>query len=298
MTQSTNFLSIINSEEKHSDEVILNLKLAINAFTGAVLSAMRAHIASVRRGETTPANATEPGAAASIHGEPTIDQANAIHNAEQGDQLASYLTKISGHDETMKPLQVAQICDGIRHTLYNQLEGFVDIAAPKEGLLGPTKKGALPNFDQPMSLADMIDFIISRSGTVDEAMVKRGAALTEDPEDFVRQALKEAGERDARRMMLLKPEILVEVSGFTDSGEGMNYDEDAFTGLPVQVQLNIATKVANGLNREYKRIYPVAIRTGDLEQMNTLKLIKANYNEVNDWIKDFTRTHRTAQDAA
>ena len=289
---SKNFLHVVNAPNKHTDEAVLNLKLTINALTGAVLSAMRSHIAAVKRGDNGNLPTTEPGAAASIHGESTIDQRNAADEARRGEELGEFMTDASGHEVQIPPLKVAQICDGIRFTLYHQLEGMADIAAPGVGLIGPTPKMALPNFDQPMSLADMIDFIISRSGNIDETTVQRAALLTEDPEDFVRQALKEAGERDAKRMTLLKPEILAEVQGFTAPGAGHNYDEDAFPSLPIGVQLSIATKVGQGLNREYKRIYPLAVRTGDLEQMNNLKIIKANYNEVQSWIKAFTAEAR------
>ena len=170
-------------------------------------------------------------------------------------------------------------------------DSLVDVLNPeRHNPLGPIevlyrepKIIANPNFDQPMSAERNLLFRIANSG-VREDQVQRAIKLYEKPEDFVREALQEAADRDRTRLTQLMPEVLSTMASFQK-----DYRKEHFEMLPYEWQLRIGSKIADSLNREFKRLMPIALRTGDLGMGATLEFIKANHKEVQQWIDDMTR---------
>lgn len=277
----TNLLNTIITDKHTEAEKKLLYKATINALTSAVASNILLHIAQSRRNvDTSIEGLADPGAIPSLNGEPTLDERNAADLANAGDDFHTQQTNDAGHETPMRPLAIAEICDGIRVSLYEEFEGIVDLE-PEAALYRNPKPKDRINYDQPMSLEFNMAYRIRMSGNIDETRAKRVAAEDNVEIEFIREVMRKDNERLAKNLMAVAPDVIREAEGFDT-----HFDRDAFISLPLDTQLRIGNKIASTINNEYQRLYGIKIRSGSLEVANQLALIKANWEAVKTWINE------------
>lgn len=270
-----NLIDMLLNDDKHSDEIILNAKLLTNALTTQVVSLVIAHVAASRR----PAEDSVP----------TNDERN-----EQDAEIAALISSLEtrteqGHESPILPLHIAEICDALRFNVYNELHRFDDSLPTADKALvheEPRNPLAKINFNQPMSAEGNLNYRIKMSATPNEGEIQRAMTTFNKPEDFVRSIFRADAQRQVVRLFNMKPEVMTEIAAFDKS-----VGSEAFSGLPLQIQIRIAEKVATGLDKEYKRLFPQACRTGSLELSNKLVLVEANYKETTAWIDTQVKQH-------
>lgn len=295
---------ILFDGNRDKEERIFNHKILVNALTGAMVSAVVLHIAQVQRGvaqttdmanEVTPG---EPGEIPSLHGEPTLDQRNAIDDDIEGLETTAANNDELGFVTPEPPLQIAEKCDALRVHFYHELDTLLAAEGPSRKQLLPLqylvrekkvpKEEAITtpiNWDQPMSAEMYLRFRVQLAGTVPENRVAALAKQHGEDGDYIRKILTANAVRDAARLQKLTPEILTIVDGFTKAG-----DDAMFDTLPLQTQLAVARRVAGYLDREYARMITALMRTTSLDVTTTLEgrklIMKRNWEEVKKWVSD------------
>lgn len=287
MKTAYNLITKILDDRKTEAEKKLIYKATINALTSAVATNIIQHLANMRRPELTgmddPQTGTEAGTIASLHGEPTLDSRNAIDLAKDADEMGTEITKEMGYDTSTPPLRIAEICDGIRNTLYEEFEGIVDLAPPQALYRNPPPQGR-PNYDQPMSLEFNLAFRIQMAGRVDETRVQRAAKEDNEDADFIRDVMRKDNERLAKSLSAVAPEVVKEAESFNS-----DFTSDAFETLPLDAQIRIGTKIAQTINNEYVRLYGIKLRSGSLEVASQAVAVKENWIEVKEWVNQATK---------
>lgn len=291
-----NLLHSLLRDSKTEAEKKLLYKACINAFTSAVATNILIDIANRQRMEIAGMNDTsmmsdlpttrvEPGSVPSHHGEPTLDERNAADFALDGEDFSKQLTEAAGHETPQRAILVAEICDGIRNDLYDEMFAFTDLA-PKTALyrhIAETPDGR-PNFNQPMGLDFNLRFRINRAGVVNDARAKQVAKEDDVDVEFIREIMRKDNERQAERLKQLMPEVVRTAESFES-----HYGIDDFVNLPIDQQIKIATKIAGTINNEYQRLYGIKIRTGNLDVAQQCTIMKANWQEVQAWIDNTTK---------
>jgi hypothetical protein len=262
-----NLIDELLNDNLHSDEIRINAKIIVNALTSETINSVLSHLISKRR--------ILPNI------EPTLEARNEMDAQDIGDEVGAEIMENMGMAVNMKPIKIAELCDALRFNVYNELHRFTELPEAEEALTFAPKHNVeyVVNFDQPMSAEENIDFRIKMSAVPTETQIRTAAALTETPEDIVRGILQEAANRESNRLKDLKPEVLREIKSL-DSVAGT----EAFLVLPTTIQIKLGDKIAAGLNRLYKNRFTFAVRTGDLERLNELKLIKSTYEHTKKWL--------------
>jgi len=287
MKKPTNLLDTVittGKDGKTEQELKLLYKATINALTSAVATNILAHISNKRRIDVSGLDELHiptvgAGAAASRNGEPTMDERNAQDLAHISAEFGKQMTEDAGHMVPTPPLEIAELCDGIRHTLYKEFESVIDLADEKALYRNPKPRpdGKI-NFDQPMSLEFNLAFRIQMAGQIDENRAKRVAKEDNVDVDFIREVMRQDSERLARNLANTAPEVVMTAEAFTKS-----CGREAFETLPLDTQIRIGTKIADTINKEYQRLYGVKIRGGSLEVAQQCYLLKALWEEVKTW---------------
>lgn len=270
-----NLLTMILNDTKTEAEKKLLYKSAINALTSATASNILLHLAQMRRNDQF--GLAELGSIPSHHGEPTLDMRNAADLANAGDDFNAGLTEAAGHEEQVRPLAIAEVCDGIRHTLYEEFEGIVDLDPPVALYRNQKTKDRI-NYDQPMSLEFNLAFRVRMAGVIDEKRAERVAKEDDVEVSFIREVMRKDSERLAKNLLAVAPEVIREAEGFNST-----FTAEDFTSLPIDTQLRIGNKIASTLNNEYQRLYGVKIRSGNLEVAQQCFVVKKTWEEVKSW---------------
>ena len=265
MKSIPNLITIL-SDNVHSEDIPRNLKYLINALTGQACSSLMSHIYAVRRGEVV---------------EPTLDARNEQDADIRGRELNDEHVNEIGFVAPMAHLKIAQICDGLRHTLYQELHRYGDYLDEQHLYVEPALSASSlrTNYDQPMSAELYMNLRVQLAGTVNEADVQRGAKSFNKTVDLIREIMTEDATKQKARLLNLKPEVLSELQSFNDS-----YDIDVFPSLPLEVQQTVGNKVYDKLKAEYARMLPRALRSNDKLMISQLAMIEATQNALVEWI--------------
>lgn len=245
----------------NTSEVPNTYKIIINTLTGLVGSSLINHI-------KYPASVN-----------PSLDERNELDENERGDEANAIRNEDYGIAHAQMPsYKVAQIADGIRHTLYDELHAYGEYE-PSESLLRSPAYDVTKriNFNQPMSLEMYMDYRIKMAGQVDEARVRMGAHQLKKPEELIREALRLQAERDKATLIRIKPDVMVEASSLSDV-----YDVESFEQFDIILQCNFATKLSDKFSQAYARLLPYAI--GNLSKASDLAMIEAQHDIIKGWL--------------
>jgi hypothetical protein len=256
----------------HSDDAPPLYRTIINTLTGAACSELMAHFAGVK------------SRIYSTNGEdlriPTLDERNEDDEHARGQALSDHMTAASGFTVELTPYRNAQILDGIRHTLYEEMPGWCEVADQADALTNTPAYilGAGINYNQPMSAQMYMEYRLANIENINSAEVKLGATMLQLPEEVVRASLLEQAQKRKAAMLDQKPMVLAELNSMTDA-----FDIDAFTGLSIILQCRIGTSINDKLAKQYTQLLPRAIR--DITLIARLHALKAISDQVTDWLR-------------
>lgn len=260
----------------HSEQVPQTYCIIINTLTGVVCSQLMRHIHATRRGEYTDDTST-------------LDTRNEADEATRGLAVANFVTESSGFEVAMTPYKIAQICDGIRHTMYEELHTYGEFNDSSALIRTPVAHlGAKVNFNQPMSAQMYMDFRIKNADRVNDSEIKLASARMQLPEDIIRQALTAEAIRNKLQLTRVAPDVLTEVASLDDA-----FDIDAFTALDTIVQGNIAEKISAKFDQAYMRLLPAAIRS--LDRASDLNALALQHAIVKTWLTENDKELHTAK---
>lgn len=262
--KNTNLIAALTTN-LHSEDAPRTYAIIINALTGATCSNVMKHIYEQK---WIP--------------EPTLDTRNEADEATRGQEVIDAVTEMQGFAVAMPPLKTAQICDGIRYDMYQEMHGWGDFDARTDALTYSPKVQSItarPNYDQPMPAELYMDFRIKNALNLNNTEIQMAAKRLNKPEDIIRAALLDEARRSQARLVELKPSVLAEINSFEDV-----YDLSAFTSLDIDIQCGIAQKIAEKFDALYMRLLPKAVRS--LEMASKLEAIERQHATVKKWLLD------------
>jgi len=260
-----NLIDIL-TKDLHSDDAPRMYCIVINTLTGVVCSQTMRHIGMVRRHEITD--------------EPTLDTRNEQDENSRGQEVQDFLHESNGFSTPMLPMKIAQICDGIRYSLYSEMHAWGEFADESALIMTPVQSiTARPNYDQPMSAQMYMQFRIDNAERLNETEIKMAATRLKLAEEVVRAALAEEARRNKAMLIDMTPHVLSEVNSMEDV-----YDLREFVTLPIETQCAIGEKIASKLDQLYMRLLPGAIRS--LEKASKLEAVQRQHAIVKQWLLD------------
>lgn len=286
---------VLRDKNQTEFEKKLMYKAIINTFTSAVATNLIIAINGRRRQDTSnfdgegvellPNASTGAGSISPRNGEKTLDQRNVEDISTLGDEYSARMTEDAGHETPVRPERIAEICDGIRFTLYEEMFSFANVEKPS-ALYKHVYKDP-PNYDQPMGLDFNLKFRIQNAGRIDETRAERVAKEDKQDIEFIRDVMRQDSLRNANRLREIAPEVVREAESFHSAAS--KYTREAFTELPIDMQIRLAGAIASKLDNEYRRLYGVRIRSGSLAVQDQMNVIKENRAVVMSWVEDATK---------
>lgn len=244
-----NVIDLILENNRTDDEIRLALKVAVNAATSSAIS-LAMMVARANRN--------------SVPDTPTLEKRN---QQDMDNEPRPIETEIDSAEPEMTYAAQFSLTMDLR-------ESLIEAYSP----LIRQHNGAPDKYDVLMSPADFLEFRIRMSGIVDAEAVKRGAIAFEETEDLVREIMaKDAIEQQAR-LNDIKGETLDLIKSFNEWTKEL--PSTLFDRLPAESRERITDRIAEKINGEYKRLFPIALRNGDLEITSLMTLYKAMYQDI------------------
>lgn len=232
-TFAPNFLDhMYDGRTLDADEKLELTKIVCNAMTNQVMWSLLSHVNAQKR-------ASEQGS--------HIDERNEQDEATRGQELSDHLTDASGFEVRIPPIKIAAICDGIRVHAYDQLHSLFEMDDAEKALYTDPKYPAddPKKYRTPMSLQGLLRFWADLRGEISPSDKARlDIVKSRFPEQHAR-ALDDAkarARREAARFREAAASVMTEAGSFTEA-----YDFDAFTALPLNIQLAAAERIQSKL---------------------------------------------------
>lgn len=220
------------------EEAPIAYTAAINALTGRVVWALASHFGQMAR-ETE-------------HLVPTLDSRNELDEKARGEEFArTYVRPAQGHDPSMTQYEIAQICDRLRVTLYEQLREQFAMEPAEDALVRQFVSSERPPFwPMPQSLEGYLLWQIRSRAALspDQQSTIHFANSTygEDQARLTEQDIKKRNATRAAQYKELARQTMTEVLGW---GCAKDENLDAFCKLPSTVQVEIAEAIQSALFR-------------------------------------------------
>lgn len=239
------------------------LKSLIGSLNSSIIGYVRGHIRNSKY-----ENASRDGQ------EQSIDKYNEAMAAQLEHVADAQALKDMGLNVTMEPLDVARHLEAIRGWA---IESLVDMASH-------------PN-DVPLTISDTIKFQLNSEPNINEPALKALALALQMDLEALRAAKVKVLQDDRDELLDMSGQII-------DLAEHLGVDsmeaEEAFSGLPVQIQYKLAATLANGIKKSGDSALAALLRYNRLESAGDITMIKDAHRQVYDWIKAFTQTNLVA----
>jgi hypothetical protein len=241
--------------EMRNTPSIYAMRALASALTTAAIQAVKIDLLNR---QFNPPNTREAGEAASLHGEPTLDQ-RARHDDKQHNPLqekgegTAGDTNAFGGEILMPPLHQAELLDGMRTFVI------------EDGIQSRTEDP----FFLPQGYKDRIAFLCKDDmplvRVMDDDRTARLKRLKEEGKitdaDIEKQQTADA-KRFAAPFQQHGPEILVTLNSLNDKNKDKKPDDSWFDQLPYRIRLQLIDKTANTMKRDSTRLYLQSVNGG------------------------------------
>jgi hypothetical protein len=232
-TLATNFLDHLfdaHTTPLGADEKLELIKVVCNALTNQVMWSLISHTNQRKRSE-----------------ERSLDERNEQDENMRGQTLSNHLTDASGFHVRDEPLKIAAMCDGMRVHAYDQLHAMFEMAEADEVLYTePAFTATDPRrYRTPMSLGGLLNFWAGLRSEISPDDKKRLDIVKAKFPDQYARAIDDArtkAKREAAKFRETARDVLIEARSFTEA-----YDFDAYTALPLDIQLGMAERIQDKL---------------------------------------------------
>lgn len=146
---------------------------------------------------------------------------------------------------------------------------------------------AQSRWDYPLTVDEMLDFMLKNAQKLDPSVVK---ALAEAAETDVETITKMHEIQNLRERELLAeaiPEIKLTFNGFGENGY-----EDCIEDLPVLFQHQLGVKVVEALGKAREQVLNRVLRTRRISDLSAIPVLKAAEKEARSWVEMFEETHK------
>ena len=215
----------------HYEEFPVAATAAINTLTGQIVWKLTSHFNKMTREEHIP----------------TLDERNELDENMRGEEFDRTRKQEQGYDNDMTQYEIANVCDKLRVTIYEQLCEKYDMAPG--ALIFQTEDRRPPFWPLPMTIEGYLLWLVRKYFTLspDQQSAIHYAKSTygEDQARVTENEIKRKNAARATAMKEIAKQVLTEVAGWKHTTD----DFDAFCTLPTTVQIQIAESIQDAIFR-------------------------------------------------
>lgn len=202
-----------------------------------------------------------------------IDQRN---HDDEDNRDADYAKTAMGFDVSISPLKQASIY----HAVYDWARSEIATLAVRE-------------WDYPMPIGSMLDYMVDNARAPDPAMLKVLADMLKTTPEAIGMLQEVQDRTDRQRLKLIRPEIEATFNGFGENGYESSIEE-----VPAVAQHSMAMKAIQTLVRKKENVALSVLRTRRLTELADLPLIDEGIAALSLWVTNFEKSHREELAAA
>lgn len=170
-----------------------------------------------------------------------------------------------GFTASVPPLKQASIL----HAVYDT--AMVDI-----------KTLAQSRWDYPLSINEMLDFMLKNAQKLDPSVAKALAEAAETDIETIAKMHELQNLREREQLAEAAPEIKLTFNGFGDNGY-----EDSVLDLPVLLQHQLGVKVVEALGKAREQVLNRVMRSRRISELSAIPVLKDAEKQARDWVNAF-----------
>jgi hypothetical protein len=231
-SMTPNFITYLRASDFNSAPYAAVVRKTINALTGQIVEELDWHVIKRNAGQEVDT--------------PTLDQRNEIDEHNRGQEVKDYMTESSGFEVRVPNYRIAELCNGLRFVLYDELARFDDVPDPMKILITDPKgvdPAELRMF--PMSIESAMNGRIERLGTPSRRARATGeerAVVLGVTKEVVETELANTAKREQKRALERRADVMAEALSLDHRGT-----DDDWMALPKLVRDRLLTKIRNNL---------------------------------------------------
>lgn len=170
-----------------------------------------------------------------------------------------------GFTASVPPLKQASVL----HAVYDT--AMVDI-----------KTLAQTRWDYPLSLNEMLDFMLKNAQKLDPSVAKALAEAAETDVETIAKMHELQNLREREQLAEAAPEIKLTFNGFGDNGY-----EDSVLDLPILLQHQLGVKVVESLGKAREQVLNRVMRSRRISELSAIPVLKDAEQQARDWVNAF-----------
>lgn len=184
--------------------------------------------------------------------------------------------RLLGFDTPLKPLALA-----------SKLHAAYDLCARELETIAQTQ------YDEPLTVDQMLSFMIDRAPRPDEVMLKLVADAAKLPVDTIRKMQELEHQREREQLKAARTEIVQTFNGFNTNGYNAAIDD-----LDPIIQHSLGVKVVESQRKAKDNLIMRVMRSRRISDLGSVELYDEADRAVSSWVKAFEHRHRDELTAA
>lgn len=141
---------------------------------------------------------------------------------------------------------------------------------------------AQSRWDYPLSLNEMLDFMLKNAQKLDPFIAKALAEAADTDVETIAKMHEIQNLREREQLQEAMPEIKLTFNGFGDNG----YD-DSVLDLPVLLQHQLGVKVVEALGKAREQVLNRVMRSRRISELSAIPVLKDAEQKTRDWVNAF-----------
>lgn len=147
---------------------------------------------------------------------------------------------------------------------------------------------AQTRWDYPLSLNEMLDFMLNNAQKLDPMLAKALAEAAQTDVETIAKMHELQNLREREQLAEAAPEIRLTFNGFGDNGY-----EDSLDDLPALLQHQLGVKVVDSLSKARDAVLNRVMRSRRLTELSAIPVLKDAEQQVRDWVSAFEDAHES-----
>lgn len=274
-TSNCGLLDVVNNFEKVAR--IAAYRGLANSLTAKTIGAIRQHLRDMDRENKKleePEASDEFTRTTHLNTDLNEERVSALEAKMRGED--SEEARLLGFTPPLKPLALA-----------SKLHAAYDLCRVELETLAETQ------YDEPLSVEQMLKFMIEQAPRPDEVMLKLVADAAKLPVATIRRMQELEHQREREQLKAARTEILSTFNGFHTNG----YDA-AIDDLDPVIQHSLGVKVVESQRKAKDSLITRVMRSRRISDLGSIELFDEADRVTSAWVKAFERRHRDELRAA
>lgn len=145
---------------------------------------------------------------------------------------------------------------------------------------------AQSRWDYPLSINEMLDFMLKNAQKLDPSVAKALAEAAGTDVETIAKMHELQSLREREQLQEAVPEIKLTFNGFGDNGY-----EDSVKDLPVLLQHQLGVKVVESLGKARDQVLNRVMRSRRISELSAIPVLKDAEQQVRNWVEAFEAEH-------